>query len=352
MAHLRVALISVIAIAAVACSAPGPSPTAAPTATPGVSPTVAPGAVVDHLEAAIPVTGRPDWPTAAFGSIWVLAPDQPLLDSSATPNLVRIDPATNEVLATIALSDRQCQGFVATDDAIWVCAADALIKVDPGSNAIVDSVPVNGVGGAYAYRPAYGAGVAWFLGNGSFRGDTVIALDPSTKRTTSYPAGGSVFSMTFAFDALWLTVPGKGAVVRLDPATGETRELVTGLPAPAAIVAGEDALWVALYGGEDAPSAGDPQLARIDPASGEVVAELAVGQAPKYGLDLWAGDSSVLVRGTRPWLTRIDAATNTIVNSLISEPDISAVQGPLTVAFGSIWTVNIELEEMVYRIAP
>ena len=71
-------------------------------------------------------------------------PDLPLVDDSATPNLIRIDPATNEVAATIPLPDRLCQGFTASEDAIWACAADALIRIDPATNEITDTVPITG----------------------------------------------------------------------------------------------------------------------------------------------------------------------------------------------------------------
>jgi streptogramin lyase len=312
--------------------------------------TLAPVSLDDRIEAAIAVPGSPDWPTAAFGSIWVLAPDLPLRDDTETPNLVRIDPATNQVVASIALPDRLCQGFVATDDAIWVCAVDALVRVDPSTDSIVSSVPIKG--SMSYYRMAYGGGMVWALGSGAFVGDTVIRLDPSAETTTSHPVGGSVGGMVYAFDALWLTVPGAGSVVRLDPATGETREWVTGLPAPTQIAAGQEDLWVSLYG-SDEEQAGpeDPQLVRIDPISGEVVAELMIGGSPRGGVDIWAGEEGLIVRSTRPWLARFDEASNSLVETIVSEPDIHAIQGPLTVAFGSIWTVNIE-EDVVYRLTP
>ena len=89
--------------------------------------------------------------------MWVLAPDLPLVDDSATPNLIRIDPATNEVTATIPLPDRLCQGFTASEDAIWACAADALVRIDPATNTITDTVPITGAPGVrIGPRPAVG----------------------------------------------------------------------------------------------------------------------------------------------------------------------------------------------------
>ena len=342
----------VLAWVATACAAPSTSPTAAATDPAAATPTPLGVPIDGRIQATIAVEGSPDWPTAAFGSVWVLAPDLPL-HGEGVPNLVRIDPATNAVVATIALSDRLCQGIVATDGAIWACAIDGLVRVDPETNAVAGSVPV-ALSGRF-YRPAFGAGRVWVLGDGSFAADTVIGLDPQTGSTTSHPVGGPVGGITFGFDAVWVTLVGSGSVVRLDPVTGETRVLVTGLPAPAAIVAGETDLWVALYGdaSEDGTPAraGEPQLARINPVSGEIAAQIAIGEGPKGGLDPWPDGSTVLVRGTRPWLARVDATTNAIVEAIASEPTVEPINGPLTVAFGSIWTVNVE-RPAVYRIAP
>jgi hypothetical protein len=135
---------------------PGPAVQATPTPTEVDSPSPSQVEIqlTDRLEAEITVPGSPDRIEGAFGSIWVLAPDLPLIDPSQTPNLVRIDPATNEVVATIPVPDRLCQGFVASDDAIWVCAADALMRVDPDTNTITDRVPITGA--QAFYKPAFG----------------------------------------------------------------------------------------------------------------------------------------------------------------------------------------------------
>ena len=212
------------------------------------------------------------------------------------------------------MPDRLCQGFTASEDAIWACAADALIRVDPATNTITDTVPVTG--SQYAYRPAAGAGYLWFLGSGDFVADTVIALDTGAKSTRTFQQSGTVGGMAYAFDALWLTVPGEGAVVKFDPVTEESKVVTTDLPSPKGIVAGPDSLWVSLHGAnDDSASAGDTQLVRIDPQSGEVTAESpSVGR--RSGVEAWAGDEAVYVRSTTPWMVRIDPATNEIVETI------------------------------------
>ena len=330
--------------AASGSGAPSASPSlAAASPTPGDAATP----LAERLEAEIAVPGSPDWPLAAFGSIWVLAPDLPTKTGTGTPNLVRIDPSTNEIAATIELPDRLCQGFTASDDAIWVCAAEALIRVDPATNEITDTVPIKGA--QAFYRPAFGDGMVWALGSTSRMGDTVIRLDPATRETTSFPVPGSVGGLTYGFDALWLAMPGEGTVVRLDPASGATEVIASGLVSPRTIVAGTDSLWVSLHGGsEDQAQPGDAQVARIDPTSGEVLAEIEVGGSPQFGVELWADADGLLVRSTTPWLARIDEATNEVVDPVVSK---EAIQGPVTTGFGSIWTINIE-RDVVYRVKP
>lgn len=324
-----------------------PSVTASATATSSPAASEAGTPLADRLEAEIAVEGSPDWPLAAFNSIWVLAPDLPLVDDSATPNLIRIDPATNEVTATIPLPDRLCQGFTASEDAIWACAADALIRIDPATNEITDTVPVTGA--QYAYRPAAGGGYLWFLGSSDFVADTVIALDFGAKSTRTFRQSGTVAGMAYAFDALWLTIPAEGAVVRFDPVTEEMEVHTTDLPNPTGIVAGPDSLWVSLHGAnEDQAGAGDTQLVRIDPESGEVTAEFAIGGSPLTGVEAWAGEGAVYVRSTTPWMVHIDPATNEVVETITSD---QAIEGPLTLDFDSIWTVNLERDN-VFRLAP
>lgn len=349
----------VVGILVVACNGPAASTgdpvSASDPFSASTSATVAPSAIPseattslsERLEAEIAVPGSPDWPLAAFGSIWVLAPDLPTKTGEGTPNLVRIDPATNGIAATIELPDRLCQGIVASDDAIWACAVDGLVRVDPGTNAITTSVPIKGA--QAFYRPAFGGGMVWALGSNSMVGDTVIRLDPTTEETTSFPVSASVGGMTYGLDALWLAITDDGTLIRMDPATGATEVVASGLVSPKSIVLGSDSLWVALHGGtEDQAQPGDPQVARIDPATGEVLAEVEVGGSPQYGVELWADADGVLVRSTDPWLARIDEATNEVVDAVTHEP---AIHGPLTVAFGSIWTINIE-RDVVYRISP
>ena len=344
----RVVVLGLALVVVAACAGPTTAPSVPPTAgSPAASDAGIP--LADRLEAEIAVEGSPDWPLVAFDSVWVVAPDLPLVDETATPNLIRIDPATNEVAATIVLPDRLCQGFTASPDAIWACSADALIRIDPATNAITDSVPFEGTGAISSYRPAVGGGYLLFLGSGGFVANTLVALDEEAKSTRTFEQSGTIAGMAYAFDALWFTIPDENSVARFDPVTQETKVVTTDLPNPTGIVAGPDSLWVSLHGAnDDQASTGDTQLVRIDPQTGDITAEFEIGGSPQSGVEAWAGEAAVHVRSTTPWLVTIDPATNEIVESI---PDGEPVHGPLTMGFDSIWTVNLE-HDNVFRLTP
>ena len=225
----------------------------------------------------------PDWPLAAFGSIWVLAPDLPLHIDGGKPNLVRIDPATNEIVATIELPDRLCQGFVASDDAIWVCAADALVRVDPATNEITGTVPIKGA--QAFYRPAFGGGMVWALGS-TVDGGRHRAPARSRDRGDDVVPGVGVRRR----DGLRLRRPVAGDAERRRPSSGWTR--------PPARRRWSRPGWCRRRASPSGPtacgsrstvaartrrSAGDTQLVRIDPASGDVLAEFEIGGSPQLG---------------------------------------------------------------------
>ena len=338
-----------LALALIGACSSSSAPASAPLASASPAASDAGTPLADRLEAEIAVEGSPDWPLIAFDSVWVVAPDKPLVDETATPNLVRINPATDQVAATIVLPDRLCQGFTASEEAIWACSADALVRVDPATNEITDTVPFEGTGAISGYRPAVGGGYLWFLSSGSFVANTLVVFDEGAKSSRIYVQWGTIGGLAYAFDSLWFTVPGEGSVARFDPVTEETEVVTTELPNPLGIVAGPDSLWVSLHGAnDDTAAAGDTQLVRIDPDSGEVTAEFAVGGSPLSGVEAWAGDDAVYVRSTTPWMVTIHPATNEIVETITGgEP----VQGPLAVGFDSIWTVNLE-HDNVFRLTP
>ena len=325
-------------------SAPSSSGAATPTTPASASASPEPSDtgldIEDEAEATIEVSFGPDFPTEGFGSMWILAPDR------GTPALVRIDPDTNEELARIDLPGQLCQGFTVSDDAVWVCTPDGAVRVDPSTNEIVGSV-VFEVGQFYG-RLAAGAGAVWALGTDGIAPNTLIRIDPATETATGTPLGHEAGAIAFGFDAVWVTAPQDGLLLRIDPASGEITEHAAGLPGPGAVNVGPDAIWVTLHTlDDDPPGDGDATVGRIDPIDGALVAEIATGVSSETFGGLWATEDAVWVRAPNLFLARIDPATNEVVETYAGFPS----SGEVTVAFGSVWATVVE-RQTVYRLAP
>lgn len=350
---VRLAIACVLVLSA--CSAPAGDTSSAPTmstppaeATAAASPSAAPSAsapagdAVEDQSVAIleNVTGEPDWPLEGFGSLWLLAPD------SDEPALLRVDPATNEITAAIRLPGNICQGFTVTDDAVWACTPNGVVRIDPATNAITGEVTFDTP--EVFSRLAFGAGSVWALGTDGFGPNVLVRIDPVASTAAMIPLGHGAATLAFGFDAVWVTAPQDGLVLRVDSATQEITEHATGLTRPWTIAVGPDSLWVTLYGNdEQTPSEDDPTVVRIDPADGSIVTEIATGAWSGNSGGLWAEAEAVWVRAPDAFLVRIDPATNEVVDR-INGP-VSG--GDVTVAFGSVWATASQALT-VYRVGP
>jgi hypothetical protein len=327
-------------------SAPS-SAAAAPTDTPAPSgpPTVG-LTELEHLE--ISLQGGPDFPVALDGSVWILAPDGPLGTDATGPLVYRLDATSGEVLAEVPIGGRLCQGLAAGFGSVWACTDTGLDRIDPSTDGVTEQVAFE-TAQVFA-RPAIGADRVWVLG-GNVTPDTVMEVDPATNGVVAaHPLGHAAASLVFGGDALWITVPADGLLLRLDPRSGEVTEHASGLPAPSAIAYGAGSLWIGLYGehGGERAGTGEGTIARISAEDGSVQATVFVNSPTTAEGDIWASDDEVWVRvPSDPFLVRIDPATNA-VGSAISGFHSG---GALTLVDGAIWTTSIEFQT-AWRIEP
>jgi len=344
-----------LALVVPACSAAtGPPAATAPpisTATPEASaPSPSAPAPTDALAARTIATlelgGGPDMPTEAFGSLWVLAVDGPIMNDGTEPAVHRIDPATNEVIASVPLPGRLCQGIGASPEAMWACGPDGLLRIDPATNDVVATVDLPAA--LVVTRIAYGAGSVWAFATATVGPDLVVRIDPATNAVTAtIELNHTAGTLAFGLNALWVTSPLDDLLMRIDPATNDVVEWTTGIETPGWIAIGEDAVWVSLFAehglqaGED-----DPTVVRIDPETGEIVASIATGGSLQDEGGLAATADAIWVRAPEPWLVRIDPATNEVVERI----DTVSGPGDVAVAYGSVW-VTTERGEVI-RIEP
>lgn len=150
--------------------------------------------------------------------------------------VVEVDPTSGEVLARVDI-DGPLGGLVFARDQLWVSAQGALVRVDPGTRTVVDTIELE------RFEPQ---GLA---------------------------VGG---------DLLWVSSSFEESVLRFDLGTMKVRDRV--------VV--EDALFGGFVIGDSYWVSGNNTLYRLDAESGEIVAQLDLvgfGPFPAAG-DLWTVD--------------------------------------------------------------
>jgi streptogramin lyase len=251
-----------------------------------------------------------------FGSVWV----------TVSGGLVRLDPATDAVVAHIELGGRPW-GVTTGGGAVWIAneSDGTITRLDPATNAIVwrarldsDPLPTTSPVGV-----AIGGGSVWAADRGS---DKVWRLDPATGAILGTAHVGDAHEfVAFGEGGVWVASE-DGAVGRLDPASGMVTQL---------IAAGSDAdflgfspgsLWVTNYRTD--------LLYRLDPVTGAVVAKLTIGTgAQGVAFD---GSSLWVAMYDRGQALRVDPTTGRVQRRV----RIGVKPRGLAVAGGSVWVAN------------
>jgi streptogramin lyase len=315
-----------------------PTTSPAPGGPSAASPTPEPLAAMTEVE--LTVAGGPDFPIAAFGSLWLLTPD------ASEPSITRLDPETNDIIATIPVGGRFCQALGATDEAIWACGANGVLRVDPASNEVVAEIELK-VARVFSYLPS-ADGAVWALAGEQTLANELVRIDPADNSVArSYPLDFDAEGMSYGEGALWLTDTSGGSLWRFDPVTEELTQHTTGLAEPGSSAVGGGSVWLAVNAGEEGRQTGvDSTLVRIDPTTGDVEREFDTGGTLYEGM-LYASDEAVWVRASQPFLTRIDPVTNEITQTL----NANMAGGSVTVAYGSVWVTSFDFDR-VWRLMP
>ena len=284
---------------------------------------------------------------------------------SVPPNSVAvIDPATNEVIATIPVNIRPGPIF-GTDDTLWVgnlvdrtlSAIDVRAKEVTGNYGLEGRTPTAGavardgtvwvvhgrlgditlfdaqfgvvqrtldVAGREPYTPtgaiAVDGGVAWV----AFGDSTFARLETATGDRTGWTfAGAGPIGVAVGFASVWV-VNSDATLQRFNPVSFEEGPLRTYPVArrPGGIATGEGAVWYS--------SAGDDIVTRLDPNAGSTLT-IPVGTAPT---SIALGDGAVWVANTGDGsLSRIDPQTNKVTKTI----DIGNPPAGIAFADGLLW---------------
>jgi virginiamycin B lyase len=146
--------------------------------------------------------------TAAFGSIW--SPS-----CGPTKEIERIDPATGKITASIPAEAANSEGGIAASpDSIWfVAKPSSLVRIDPKTNTIKATIELP----AGSENPVFGGGFVWVSGYGSH---SLYKIDPKTNTVVDTIAiGPKPRFITVGDGSVWTLNQGDGSVSRVDMKT-------------------------------------------------------------------------------------------------------------------------------------
>jgi YVTN family beta-propeller protein len=285
-------------------------------------------------DAVFEVPGAPDW-IAVGESVWIsnkpknsIARIDPKIDS-------KNDPKTNKAAEIIAVGKAPCSGLALGFGSLWVpnCGDQSVSRIDLKTNQVTATFPMT-IGNTEGCL-ATGAGSVWMMTDAK---GTLARIDPDNNKVVAeiiVPAGS--YCAMFGEDAVWVSSTAGNSVTRVDPHTNLVVDTIAVGKAPNFVAIGEGAVWTL--------NQGDGSVTRVDPKTNKVVATIEVG-VPGGGGDIAAGEGSVWVTSFEFPISRIDPASNKVVQQFKGKGGDA-----IRVGLGSVWLSNLEAGT-VWRIDP
>ena len=302
-----------------------PRPKATPT---GPAPSVDPIELGTVEDSRVEISDEPDWMASGFGSVWALRGNGSVARLSPRGKVqAEIDPELYE--------PPPCQGIGASDNAVWACATPGTVmRIDPETNDIAATIEVPKIN-EQGRLPSSGDQVWLLTGDG----DRLAGLSEKTEKL-----GQPIDLGTFCTDVadrvdgstLWVVCASEGVLLRVDLEKKKVTGKVTNLPLAASVTMGED-VWVGFEKG----------LARIDPTSLDVTM-LQAGVTPDR---IRATGDHVWVReeGGTAFLSRVDAASAE-VGQVIAADDLKS-GGDVIEVEDAVWATSYD-DLTVLRLTP
>lgn len=159
--------------------------------------------VVESGAVAVPDLGELDWVVLAAGSSWV---------SGVGDGVGQLDGTTGKLLGSVPVPGAVCLAMDVCFDAVWAgsCAEDpAVIRIDPATGKVTATIPLDIIDLAEESSLAAGAGAVWAMPADSM----LVKIDPeknAVAETYALPQGSTAVRADFG--ALWVTNPLTGSV--------------------------------------------------------------------------------------------------------------------------------------------
>jgi YVTN family beta-propeller protein len=236
------------------------------------------------LHDAVQVGISPDAIAYGAGALWVA--------SAADGTVTRVDPGSHAVVQTIPVGAQPAAITVMGQD-VWVANhGDGTVdRINAQSNTVTQTVTVGTQPDAITSGPT---GV-WVANHGD---NTIQRIDPGTgKASEPIPVDAPLDGIAVDGNTVWLTDSQDGTITQLDTRTGEpVRSPIHADAGASAIAITAHDVWVTNWLALS--------VTRIDRTTGQVVDTIPVGDGPNSivsaGRDIWVGDQ---YDGT---VTRID----------------------------------------------
>jgi YVTN family beta-propeller protein len=274
----------------------------------------------------------PGWLGVGFGSVWVA--------KSQSAALLRIDPATNTVVATIPVGPDSELGVGIGLGSVWLTDTKdrSLRQIDPATNKVVRTFKVN-ISAEPEGSIGVGAGSIWLLTNeNETDSGTLSRVDPTSgKVIANIKVKPKSYAALVSDQSVWVTNSADSSVMRVDAITNKVVADIRVHASPRFIAAGEGGIWVL--------NQGDGTLSRIDPATNHVVATIELG-VPGPGGDIWIEDGYVWVSAEGVPLSMVDPRTNTLVKQFAG----GQKDDTLRVGFGAAWVLE-ELSGDIWKVS-
>jgi streptogramin lyase len=223
-----------------------------------------------------------------------------------------------------------CVGF----GSVWMMSNHTLMRISLADNAITE-IPIEG-DAARHHRIAVGEGAVWISDNAS---QTIYKFDPETNLVTmkipaDFPTDNTGMGIIgVGQGAVWaITGPTYNPLLRRYSAQSGAEEAAIPLPSPSS---GSTSMVVD-FGSVWAAGTRDRELYRIEPATNQIIAIIALQSRP---IALASGEGAVWVlEGPDGTVQRIEGSSNKLLASIAIEPVGTVAE--MTVGGGFVWMTS------------
>jgi len=226
--------------------------------------------------------------------------------------------------------------WMAADKEMWVSNSPkgTVSRLDPKTSTVttftVGKNPCSGL--------AAGFGSVWVPNCGDSTVSRLDLKDGTTQATFPLTIAADEGGVAIGSGSFWILTDTKGTLARVDPATNKVVAEIYVSPGSYAVAFGENAIWVT--------STEKNRLTRVNAQTHVIEATIAVGPKPRF-LTVGEGGVWTLNQGDGS-ISRVDPKTNKVVATI--EAGVPGGGGEISAGEGSVWVTTFEYP--ITRIDP